>query len=268
MEGSKSEFEEPPFFSLLPLEDQAGYIQLRESLNSYKKYKRYKRLESLSDQLDEVRRFCMRNDGEDWRRYLVCGICWMGYDLAINIRQLKDLVGKCKSSINGALLKMGYGTIPIKSIITEKLLEYIPFLKGNYVEQRQWTIRRKFNYSPVPEYYTNQQEFSNNVSESTPQPPTPNENEYEDFPFDESPASEFFNAIGLEKENRPPKFTYSNEETTEGRSSMVVESTQPIEDQLFEFDDAKFNFIADPCCCCPVDWVNSFNDIDEYFTFA
>ena len=81
-----------------------------------------------------------KNNSNDWKRYLVCGICWINDDVAINTRQLRILLGKSKSTINGAFAKMGYETMPFRN--NEELLEKIPFLRGNFNEKRQWTVRR------------------------------------------------------------------------------------------------------------------------------
>jgi hypothetical protein len=50
--------------------------------------------------LTTVRNFVMWNETDDWKRALVCGICWLNADIAINTRQLRLLLSKCKSSIN------------------------------------------------------------------------------------------------------------------------------------------------------------------------
>jgi hypothetical protein len=139
------------FFSLLDQLDRTSDMEMQAVLrNSEKRYKRNKRMESLQDALDTIQEFCVRHTADDWKRSLVCGVCWIGQDIAINTRQLRLLVDKCKSSINGALSQMGYGTAPVKSAISQSLLAFIPFLKGNFVEQRQWTIRRRTHQSPAP----------------------------------------------------------------------------------------------------------------------
>ena len=108
-----------------------------------------KRLESLQDSIDMIRNYCIRNDSNDWKRCLVCRICWMGQNIAINNRHLCFLIDKCKSSVNGALTKMGYQTAPIKSSFFQSFLSYIPFLRGNFIEQRQWTVRHRVQFSPL-----------------------------------------------------------------------------------------------------------------------
>ncbi|OHT09611.1 hypothetical protein TRFO_21404 [Tritrichomonas foetus] len=138
----------PEFFNLLSQDDQRQYHELRQTVGSPdNRYNRNKRLETFNEILDAIRQFCQRGDGEDWRRYLVCGVCWLGCDIAINTRQLRILILKSKSTINGALAKMGYTTIPIKSHDPTELVENIPFLKSHPQELRQWTTRRNSKMS-------------------------------------------------------------------------------------------------------------------------
>ena len=99
--------------------------------------------ETLEEMLSAIRVFAERGDENDWRRYLVCGICWLDNAIAINTRQLRLLLSKCKSSINGSLQKMGYITSTANMESRKILIPKIPLLKDNFNELRQWTIRCK-----------------------------------------------------------------------------------------------------------------------------
>ena len=132
----------PMYFNFLSLEDQKSYDKLRNVLAAPDhRYNRNKRIDTFTDMLEQIKAFCIRNDAEDWKRYLVCGICWINNDIAINTRQLRVLLGKSKSTINGAFSKMGYETLPYRNN-DNGLLDLIPFLRGNFNESRQWTVRR------------------------------------------------------------------------------------------------------------------------------
>jgi hypothetical protein len=211
---------EPVFFSLLTDNDQLGYRRLRSTLgNSDQRYKRNKRIESLQDALDAIREFCIRNDADDWKRCLACGVCWLDRDLAINTRQLGLLVDKCKSSINGALAGMGFGTTTPKSDVAQSLVTRIPYLQGNFVEQRQWTIRRKTGMSPTPIRPV----YPIPIIAQTPSPIDFREEDIALFdlaPFDLAPQ------------------------------------------------DQGYNFITDPCCCCPISWAKTDSSVDDVFKFA
>ena len=224
----------PMFLELLAPEDKQKYWEMRVVLqNSEKRYKRNKRVESLQDALDAIKEFCMRGDDDDWRRCLVCGVCWMGnQEIAVNIRQLMLLVDKCKSSINGALAKMGYGTAPAKSAATMSLLQYIPYLKGNFVEQRQCTVRTKNRLSP-PVAADMDAPSDGGEQPVTPEPLSPS-------------------APEIETNGR-----YTHDEA---RKIFGVEPGFEIVEEV--------NFITDPCCCCPIQWTRPANDLDLFFSFA
>ena len=132
----------PSYFESLSYDDRKAYEDLRSVLAAPDhRYNRNKRIVTFTDMLEQIKKFCVRNDEDDWKRYLVCGICWIGNDIAINTRQLRILLGKSKSTINGALAKMGYETLPFRNN-DNGLMDKIPFLRGNFNETRQWTVRR------------------------------------------------------------------------------------------------------------------------------
>jgi hypothetical protein len=103
--------------------------------------------------LDAIKSFAIRDDDDDWKRCLVCGVIWLPASIAINTRQLRLLIDKCKSSINGSLHRMGYSSVTSRGDTSKQLIEYVPKLRGNFSELRQWTVRQ--------------------ISAQTPQPPAP-----------------------------------------------------------------------------------------------
>ena len=147
----------PMYYDILTEKDQRGYDELRLSVSSAEnRYRRNKRLEVFRDMLAQIRSYCEQSDEGFASRCLVCGVCWIGERLAINTRQLKLLLAKSKSSINGALMKMGYGTAHGKELESAEVANLIPFLGGRAAELRQWTIRtmdvcpRNVAVSPKP----------------------------------------------------------------------------------------------------------------------
>lgn len=236
----------PAFFALLNEADRKGYETLRAELSSSdRKFKRYKRVKSLQDALMEIQRFCRRGADDDWKRYLVCGVCWVGFDIAINTRQLRLLINKCKSSINGALAKMGYSTAPIKGDLSRGLVMAIPFLKGNFAEQRMWTIRRRNVASPAPVMSLGMMSspYPGMSYIVTPQPTAP--------PEIREPAckSEIQAVFGV---------SCGAQETPAEESKPLFSSTECCFDK-------KINFFQDPLCCCPSEWVE---DDDDVFSFG
>jgi hypothetical protein len=139
-----TEKEAPLFFDKLAEADKLAFYTLRDRVASPdNRYTRFRRLATLQECFDEIRAFCIRHDDEDSVRCLVCGIYWFDTtELAINTRQLRILLAKSKSSINGALAKMKYITLPTKDVERDRLIAALPALRGDWLEIRQWTIRR------------------------------------------------------------------------------------------------------------------------------
>jgi hypothetical protein len=81
------------------------------------------------------------DEEEKWKRCLVCGVCIVAPGIAVNTTQLKRLVLKCKSSINGSLKGLGFDKIITKPWAYEWFLQQIPYLRDRPTELRQWTIR-------------------------------------------------------------------------------------------------------------------------------
>lgn len=134
----------PNFWDLLSDVDKANYRSLKMALDaSSSKRNRGHRMEAFDSILNAIHRFAERHDENDWRRFLVCGVCWMDNMIAINTRQLRLLISKCKSSINGSLHKLGYTTNQSHTESWKYLFDRIPYLKDNFPELRQWTLRSR-----------------------------------------------------------------------------------------------------------------------------
>ena len=131
------------FELLLNPSDQIIYQNLRKQL-SYpeNRYIRNKRAQAFGDNLLILKNFCQRNDANDWKRYLACGIVWMNNSIAINTHTLGYTLGKSKSTINGGFLKMGYEGGPLRANEIKHLIELIPYLGTIKEELHQWTIRQ------------------------------------------------------------------------------------------------------------------------------
>jgi hypothetical protein len=149
-EPSKNDYR-PKFYELLSPADQEQYNEIRSTLSSQMcRNRRGKRLEGFSDILASIRSFCIRHNDDDWKRCLVCGVCWLANGIAINNRQLSLLIDKCKSSINGSFQKMGYSTLQSRNESSGSLCDCIPLLKNNFNELREWTVRLFVAATPQP----------------------------------------------------------------------------------------------------------------------
>jgi len=145
----------PQYWDFLCDLDKTQYIELkRDFTGSNVKRQRGGECETFDGVLDSIRAFAERDDENDWRRFLVCVVCWLDSAIAINTRQLRLLVSKCKSSINGSLQKMGYCTNTSHSESWRVLFPHIPLLKDQFCELRRWTIRYKGGGEAHPEALT------------------------------------------------------------------------------------------------------------------
>ncbi|OHT03904.1 hypothetical protein TRFO_28749 [Tritrichomonas foetus] len=141
----------PLFWELLSNQDQEQYIELRNKVGSpSNRYNRNRRIEAFSETLDAIKLYCLKGDEDDGLRCLVCGICWIHDNISINTRQLRILIDKSKSTINGGFSKMGYGTIPMKEHYTTEIVEFMPILKRHPQELRQWSTRKLKITSATP----------------------------------------------------------------------------------------------------------------------
>lgn len=139
----------PKYWELLSEVDKAGYLSLREKIKKIHKNMAHDPQQTVFvTVLTEITAFTDKKDRDTWKRYLVCGLCWMDSSVAVNIRQLRVLLDKCKSSINGSFQRIGYLPSPSYPCSKMVLLPIFPMLKDNYNELRQWTLRVRLQ--PVP----------------------------------------------------------------------------------------------------------------------
>ena len=201
-----------------------------------------------------IKEYAIKNDNDDWKRCLVCGVCWLDNSLALNIRQLRLLVDKCKSSINGSLHRMGYTSSTTRGDSTTILVERFPILKGNYQEIRQWTIRQ--------------------LAFATPQPGAPQFTISSTVLFNPStPSPGLASKIFLSSYSQPNLSSLLNE-----NESNISYNSEMKDDQvktLDQFDDTtKANepsqdnlYDSDPFCLPLNDWSSSLHENDDSNSF-
>jgi hypothetical protein len=133
--------EKPPYYCFLTDSEKRTYAFLQSRFSDQgHRYNRNHRVETFQEMLNEIREFCEGPDA--WRRYLACGVFWGEDFIASNTLHMKVLLGKSKSSINGAFLKMGVQNLARRELDIAELVAQVPFLKGRAQELRQWVIRR------------------------------------------------------------------------------------------------------------------------------
>lgn len=166
---------QPKYIDMLSETDRQEYAKLRETLSSnVVRNRRGKRLETFAEILTAIKNFCIKGDADDWKRCLVCGVCWLPAGIAINNRQFQVLIDKCKSSINGSLQRMGYGTIQSRQESIKLLGESIPFLATNYPEAREWSVRQYIAATPEPSLHHKMYKLIPSFNSPVPQIPNAN----------------------------------------------------------------------------------------------
>jgi hypothetical protein len=130
------------YWDFLTNEDKEVYKRINMALAApTNRNRRNKRVDDFREILEAIELFEDSDTEDRWKRCLVCGICKIPNGIAVNTTQLKRLVFKCKSSINGSLKRLGWDLIVSKSSAYDDLLKEIPYLRDHPAEVRQWTIR-------------------------------------------------------------------------------------------------------------------------------
>lgn len=91
--------------------------------------------------LVRILKFIDRSPNNIEARAICAGIYFLGPLICINTRQVKGVIGRCKSSINGLLQQLGYVTLRTRAMTHFCLLRALPILAQNYAYVRQWTVR-------------------------------------------------------------------------------------------------------------------------------
>lgn len=170
----------PLYWWLLTKQDLHQYNCLRLALTSSEsKNQRNRRIATFTEAIEAVRVFAIRGDQYDRFRCLVCGIAWLPEGLAINTHQLKLLISRCKSSINGSFQKLGFTEKLGRLAAANALISVYPFLNENTSELRKWSVRRRpTNVAPVvDEKQAESASSTSNEGEEEKQSPAKNESE-------------------------------------------------------------------------------------------
>ncbi|EAY11135.1 hypothetical protein TVAG_359150 [Trichomonas vaginalis G3] len=134
----------PLHWEILSKTDLTGYLSLRNFFyEQIHKSRKGERLDSLSDKLNLIKKYVDSSEQDKWKRCKVCGIIFFDETLIINIQQLRILLGKCKSSINGSLQQLGYTSLPQGAPFGQAAISQYEFLVNDKSEVKKWTVREK-----------------------------------------------------------------------------------------------------------------------------
>jgi hypothetical protein len=134
---------------LLSEADRAAYAHLQVVVaRSTFSSPRNQRVKSFAGALDVIRQFVMRDDSEDSLRGMACGLYWLPDGIAVDVHEVRLLVPRCKSSINGSLHKLGYTHSLARLQCAEVLTKIFPLLRQQTAELRKWSIRKVESRKP------------------------------------------------------------------------------------------------------------------------
>jgi hypothetical protein len=126
----------------LTQDDQTEYLRLRLELHQTKRPGRTQhRLVTFYKELLTVLSFIERRPEGIEERSIISGAAFAGTYICLNTRQLKAFTGRCKASINGSFLDIGYTGLLARSKTRSCVLACLPSLDDHYVNLRQWRVR-------------------------------------------------------------------------------------------------------------------------------
>ena len=132
----------PPmlFWNSLSNDDKTAYLNLKESFHGGNgTIQKSRHQASFKKDLYTIHSYIERRTENIDIRSIVCGIHFSGKFVCVNTRQLKYLLGRCKSSINNGLQQLGY--ISAKNRVKQVIVSVLPSLLHEGTVLRQWTLR-------------------------------------------------------------------------------------------------------------------------------
>lgn len=139
----------PPmeYWNQLSQEDRNAFVELRNTFTGENSPSKMRHQAAFQKDLNQVRSYIERRKDQQDIRSIVCGIYFGGKFVCVNTRQLKYLIGRCKSSINNGLQSLGF--ISSKQRVRQIIVNSLPSLANDTPMLRQWTLRSaEQNYSP------------------------------------------------------------------------------------------------------------------------
>lgn len=130
------------YCNCMSLEDQNEYINLKSAFHqNLKSPTKDKRFSAFSSELSILLAFTERSTNGVEERSIAAGIAFAGPYICVNTRQLKNFIGRCKSSLNGSFQQLGYVAVRPKQKTKACVLACLPSLAGDISSLRQWTVR-------------------------------------------------------------------------------------------------------------------------------
>ena len=130
------------YWSVLSSEDKTEFMRLRANfLQGQKMSSKDRRIVTFRKELIAVLKYIERSEDHTEERSVLVGVCFAGPFICVNTRQLKNFLGRCKSSINGSFQQMGYVALRTKAKARSCVVAVMPTLQNEQNILRQWTVR-------------------------------------------------------------------------------------------------------------------------------
>lgn len=130
------------YWGPLSPEDKTEFMRLRANfLQGQKISSKDRRIVTFRKELVSVLKYIERSDTHKEERSVLVGVCFAGPFICVNTRQLKNFLGRCKSSINGSFQQMGYSALRTKAKARACVVAVMPSLQNEQNILRQWTVR-------------------------------------------------------------------------------------------------------------------------------
>jgi hypothetical protein len=132
-----------PYWGNLSPADKTEFLRLRTSFYQGQRTSstKDKKIVSFSNELISILKYIQHSEVGRENRTVMVGVCFAGPFIGVNTRQLKNFIGRCKSSINSSLQQLGYVALKTKSKARTCILSIIPSLINDQNILKQWTIR-------------------------------------------------------------------------------------------------------------------------------
>lgn len=257
------------YWNHLSQSDKAEFLKLRNQLHqSQKTSVKDRRLVSFSNEMTTILQFLEQSEsGREWR-CILAGVAFAGPFICVNTRQLKNFLGRCKSSINGSFQQLGYVAVRTKSKAKSCVLSVIPSLANDPNLLRQWTVRcasddahfcfvSKFQPYPMPtitpedlneerkpQILTASSEF-NNLQKSN------NSNEISGLPPKSLSAINQSTAMMIKQQQQQSQqqkqkqqkqnYRHQNQNYQNNILGSQTSNSQPIKKRVYDFDLSYFN---------------------------
>lgn len=130
------------YWNSLSADDKSEFLKIRNKLHQNQKISiKDSRLVSFSNEMITILKFLERTEQGREQRSVLAGVAFAGPYICVNTRQLKNFLGRCKSSINGSFQQLGYVAVKTKSKAKTCVLSLMPSLANEPTLLRQWTVR-------------------------------------------------------------------------------------------------------------------------------